>query len=99
MSTELAPDELREFLLGKVDNEDVNDIHYTSPCYGMSWDKRRESWQIRVDNKRVMEIGVDSVPPEFHIRSKEFIDHILSILRDGGPAGLSVHIEELRCTR
>lgn len=97
MTVELLPDELRELLLVRVESEDVDYVRHTAPCYGLSWDKRRQLWIVRINNKKVMEISESHVPEDFDIRSQEFVNHILSILRDGGQDGLKVHLEELKC--
>lgn len=97
MSNELLSDELREIILGKYDNEEVNYATYLAPCYGMSWDAKSGSWIVRVDNKRVMDIGRDDVPEAFDLRSLEFLNHMLSIMRTDGIEGLKSHLAELKC--
>ncbi len=97
MTKEMLSEELREFLLSKADTtEEFDFINHTAPCYGMAWDKKREHWIVRIDNKRVCEVSAKDFP-ELDIRSPDFISHVLGILKEGGVDGLKLHIEELKC--
>jgi hypothetical protein len=96
MSKEMLSEELREFLLSKSDTEEFDYVNHVAPCYGMSWDKKKSHWIIRIDNKRVTEVNADDFPG-FDVRSPEFVSHVLAILKDGGVDGLKLHIEELKC--
>jgi hypothetical protein len=97
MTSDLVSDELKDFLLGKSENDEIDYSHFVAPCYSMSWDARHSVWIVRVDNKRVMELGAGDVPPDFEFRSYELVQHILSVLRESGPDGLRLHIEEMKC--
>jgi hypothetical protein len=99
MSTEKLPEELREFLLGRTEHDDTDYHHYSSPCYNLTWDKKKSHWVVRMDGKRIAELSAEDFAEDVDIQSYDFIDHILRILRDNGPEGLRVHIEELRCAK
>lgn len=98
MSVEFTPDELREFLLNKQELEEELNQHY-APCYQVSWDKKRQSLIVRVDNKKIIDITQEDIPEPFIVNSMEFIQHILAILRESGVDGLMIHLEELKCLR
>jgi hypothetical protein len=99
MSEEQLPGALRELLSGHIEHEDVSHQHISYPCFGLTWDKKKECWIVRLDGKRVMEVISDDFAEDADIRSYEFAKHILGILRDGGVDGLRIHIEELKCAR
>ncbi len=96
MKKEMLSEELREFLLSKTDTEEFDHVHHVAPCYGMSWDKKKSYWIIRIDNKRVAEVDQSDFPG-LDVRSPEFVSHVLSILKEGGIDNLKLHIAELKC--
>jgi hypothetical protein len=99
MTSDDMPEELREFLLGRVEPEEFDYQKHTAPCYNLAWDKKKQQWIVRVDGKRLMELTQELFPEDVDFRSYEFVDHILRILREDGPEGLKLHIEELQCAR
>jgi hypothetical protein len=99
MSSEIIPEELKEFLSGRSESDEIDYVHHVAPVYGLSWDKKSKLWIVRVDNKRVMELNSSDFSSEVDIHSYEFVDHILGILKEDGVSGLQLHIEELKCVK
>mgnify|MGYP001605386486 CR=1 FL=1 len=97
MSNDGIPEEFKDLLLGRTDQDDVDYQHYRAPCYSMAWDKRKSCWSVKVDGKKMLDLTASDFPEDVDLSSYEFVDHILRILRESGPDGLTTHIEELKC--
>lgn len=80
-------DELRSFILNRQEADELPQGS-SGPCYALVWKKDR--WLVKKDNKKITEVSITEVPPNFDLRDQTFVINILTALRTGGPDKLAI---------